>query len=164
MAFIKPETMNDKTALDEIDRKILNELAVDAEKPYSQIAKSLDVSNTLIHQRIARMKQLGVIEQTEIKLNEKMLGFGSSAFTGIILKEVSNTARVMESLAKIPEVVECYFVSGAYNLFVKIIAKNNDHLMHVLYEKIDSIKGIVRTETLINFRTVIKRGCPIPKD
>lgn len=156
--------MNGKTALDEIDRKILNELAGDADKPYSQIAKSLDVSNTMIHQRIARMKQLGVIEQTEIKLNEKALGYGSSAFTGIILKEVANTARVMEALEKIPEVVECYFVSGAYNLFVKIIALNNDHLMQVLYDKIDSIKGIVRTETLINFRTVIKRGCPIPEE
>lgn len=155
--------MSEKNGLDDIDRKILNELSRDAEKPYSQIAKSLDVSNTMIHQRIARMKQLGVIQQTEIKLNEKHLGFGSSAFTGIILKEVSNTAKVMEALEKIPEVVECYFVSGTYNLFVKIIAKNNDHLMHVLYEKIDSIKGIVRTETLINFRTVIKRGCPIPE-
>lgn len=156
--------MNGKSALDEIDRKILNELTGDAEKPYSQIAKSLDVSNTMIHQRIARMKQLGVIEHTEIKLNEKTLGFGSSAFTGIILKEVANTARVIEALQKVPEVVECYFVSGAYNLFVKIIAQNNDHLMHVLYDKIDSIKGIVRTETLINFRTVIKRGCPIPEE
>ncbi|RPD51621.1 MULTISPECIES: Lrp/AsnC ligand binding domain-containing protein [Chitinophagaceae] len=156
--------MNGKSALDEIDRKILNELTGDAEKPYSQIAKSLDVSNTMIHQRIARMKQLGVIEHTEIKLNEKILGYGSSAFTGIILKEVANTARVIEALQKVPEVVECYFVSGAYNLFVKIIAQNNDHLMHVLYDKIDSIKGIVRTETLINFRTVIKRGCPIPEE
>jgi len=155
--------MNGKSALDEIDRKILLELSGDAEKPYSQIAKSLDVSNTMIHQRIARMKQLGVIEQTEIKLNEKVLGYGSSAFTGIILKEVANTARVIDALQKVPEVVECYFVSGAYNLFVKIIAENNDHLMHVLYDKIDSIKGIVRTETLINFRTVIKRGCPIPE-
>lgn len=156
--------MNGKSALDEIDRKILNELTGDAEKPYSQIAKSLDVSNTMIHQRIARMKQLGVIEHTEIKLNEKILGYGSSAFTGIILKEVANTARVIDALQKVPEVVECYFVSGAYNLFVKIIAQNNDHLMHVLYDKIDSIKGIVRTETLINFRTVIKRGCPIPEE
>jgi Lrp/AsnC family transcriptional regulator for asnA, asnC and gidA len=156
--------MNGKSALDEIDRKILHELTGDAEKPYSQIAKSLDVSNTMIHQRIARMKQLGVIEHTEIKLNEKILGFGSSAFTGIILKEVANTARVIDALQKVPEVVECYFVSGAYNLFVKIIAQNNDHLMHVLYDKIDSIKGIVRTETLINFRTVIKRGCPIPEE
>lgn len=156
--------MTDKSTLDDIDRKILQELASDAEKPYSQIAKSLDVSNTMIHQRIARMKQVGIIEQTEIKLNEKLLGYGSSAFTGIILKEVSNTAKVMDALDKIPEVVECYFVSGAYNLFVKIIARNNDHLMHVLYDKIDSIKGIVRTETLINFRTVIKRGCPIPEE
>lgn len=155
--------MNGKSALDEVDRKILRELAGDAEKPYSQIAKSLDVSNTMVHQRIARLKQLGVIEQTEIKLNEKVLGYGSSAFTGIILKEVANTSSVMDALGQIPEVVECYFVSGAYNLFVKIIAQDNDHLMHVLYDKIDSIKGIVRTETLINFRTVIKRGCPIPE-
>jgi Lrp/AsnC family transcriptional regulator for asnA, asnC and gidA len=41
------------------------------------------------------------------------------------------------------------------------MARNNDHLMQVLYEKIDAIKGIVRTETLINFRTVVKRNPPV---
>lgn len=154
--------MSEKITLDEIDRKILKELTLDAEKAYSQIAKSLKVSNTMIHQRIARMKQGGVIEHTEIKLNEKSLGYESSAFTGIILKEVANTAKAIEDIKKIPEVVECYFVSGAYTLFIKIMARNNDHLMQVLYEKIDAIKGIVRTETLINFRTVIKRNPPVP--
>lgn len=156
--------MIENAPLDDVDRKILKELVQDAEKPYSQIAKSLDVSNSMIHQRISRMKQLEVIEHTEIKLNEKKLGYGSSAFSGIILKEVANTDKVIEALKKIPEVVECYFVSGTYALFIKLVARNNDHLMQVLYEKIDSIKGIVRTETIINFRTVIKRGCPVPSE
>ena len=154
--------MADKIVLDEIDRKILSELSADAEKAYSQIAKSLQVSNTMVHQRIARLKQLNVVEHTEIKLNEKLLGYESSAFTGIILKEVANTEKAIEAIKKIPEVVECYFVSGTYTLFIKIVARNNDHMMQVLYEKIDSIKGIMRTETLINFSTVIKRNPPIP--
>ena len=154
--------MADKIVLDEIDRKILSELSADAEKAYSQIAKSLNVSNTMVHQRIARLKQLNVVEHTEIKLNEKLLGYESSAFTGIILKEVANTEKAIEAIKKIPEVVECHFVSGTYTLFIKIVARNNDHMMQVLYEKIDSIKGIMRTETLINFSTVIKRNPPIP--
>lgn len=155
--------MADKMVLDDIDKKILQQLTADGEKPYSQMAKSLHVSNTMVHQRIARLKQLGIIERAEIKLHEKNLGYHSSAFTGIILKEDPNSSKVVAALQKIPEIVECYYVSGTYSLFVKIVARNNDHLWEVLHQKIDAIKGITRTETIINFGTVFKRNYPIPE-
>ncbi len=155
--------MSDNYVLDAIDRSILLELQNDAEKPYIQIAKSLTISNSLVHQRISRLKQYKIIETTQIHLNEKELGYESSAFTGIILKEDPNSKKIIEGLKKIPEIVECYYISGQYTLFLKIVARNNDHLREILYEKIDAIGGIVRTETTINFGTVFKRNCPIPK-
>ncbi len=155
--------MSDKYALDEIDRNILTELQNDAEKPYIQIAKSLNISNSLVHQRVARLKQYRIIETTQVSLNEKELGYESSAFTGIILKEDPSSKKIIEALRKIPEIVECYYISGQYTLFLKIVARNNDHLREVLYDKIDAIPGILRTETTINFGTVFKRTCPVPE-
>lgn len=155
--------MNDKYVLDEIDRNILSELQNDAEKPYVQIAKSLNISNSLVHQRISRLKQYRIIETTQIFLNEKELGYESSAFTGIILKEDPSSKHIIEALKKIPEIVECYYISGQYTLFLKIVARNNDHLREILYDKIDAIPGILRTETTINFGTVFKRTCPVPE-
>jgi Lrp/AsnC family transcriptional regulator for asnA, asnC and gidA len=154
--------MSDKYVLDDIDRSILFELQNDAEKPYIQIAKSLNISNSLVHQRITRLKQYNIIETTNIGLNEKELGYESSAFTGVILKEDPSSKKIIEGLKQIPEIVECYYVSGQYTLFLKIVARNNDHLREILYEKIDALGGIVRTETTINFGTVFKRNCPIP--
>lgn len=154
--------MSDHYILDEIDRNILEELQADAEKPYIQIAKSLNISNSLVHQRIARLKQSQIIETTQVNLSEKRLGYESSAFTGVILKEDPTSKNIIEALKKIPEIVECYYISGQYTLFLKIVAVNNEHLREILYEKIDAIPGILRTETTINFGTVFKRNCPIP--
>jgi len=154
--------MSEKYILDEIDKNILNELQADAEKPYVQIAKSLDISNSLVHQRISRLKQYNIIEATHVNLSEKGLGYESSAFTGVILKEDPSSKNIIEALKRIPEIIECYYVSGQYTLFLKIVARNNEHLREVLYEKIDAIPGIMRTETTINFGTVFKRNCPVP--
>ena len=155
--------MSTKYVLDDIDRNILNELQNDAEKPYIQIAKSLNISNSLVHQRVSRLKQYNIIETTQITLSEKELGYESSAFTGVILKEDPSSKSIIEALKKIPEIVECYYISGQYTLFIKIVARNNEHLREVLYEKIDAIGGVLRTETTINFGTVFKRNCPIPE-
>jgi len=155
--------MTDHYILDEIDKNILEELQADAEKPYIQIAKSLNISNSLVHQRIARLKQAGIIETTQVNLSEKGLGYESSAFTGVILKEDPTSKNIIEALRKIPEIVECYYISGQYTLFLKIVAVNNEHLREILYEKIDAIPGIMRTETTINFGTVFKRNCPVPE-
>ncbi|MGV3705268.1 MAG: Lrp/AsnC family transcriptional regulator [Arcticibacter sp.] len=155
--------MTDHYILDEIDKNILEELQADAEKPYIQIAKSLNISNSLVHQRIARLKQAGIIETTQVNLSEKGLGYESSAFTGVILKEDPTSKNIIEALRKIPEIVECYYISGQYTLFLKIVAVNNEHLREILYEKIDAIPGIMRTETTINFGTVFRRNCPVPE-
>ncbi|EOR93278.1 putative transcriptional regulator, AsnC family [Arcticibacter svalbardensis MN12-7] len=154
--------MSDTYILDEIDRNILEQLQMDAEKPYVQIAKSLNISNSLVHQRVSRLKQFQIIETTQVNLSEKGLGYESSAFTGIILKEDPTSKHIIEALKKIPEIVECYYISGQYTLFLKIVARNNEHLREILYEKIDAIPGILRTETTINFGTVFKRNCPVP--
>lgn len=154
--------MSDHYMLDEIDKNILGELQADAEKPYVQIAKSLNISNSLVHQRIARLKQSGIIETTQVNLSEKGLGYESSAFTGVILKEDPTSKNIIEALKMIPEIIECYYISGQYTLFLKIVARNNEHLREILYEKIDAIPGILRTETTINFGTVFKRNCPVP--
>lgn len=156
--------MSEKYILDDTDRNILRELLGDAAKPYIQIARVLNISNSLVHQRIARLKQYNIIEATQVSLSEKGLGYESSAFTGVILKEDPSSKNIIEALKKIPEIVECYYVSGQYTLFLRIVARNNEHLREILYEKIDSIPGILRTETTINFGAVFKRSCPVPKE
>jgi len=147
--------------LDSFDIKILKELEKDGRKPYSEIAKKLEISNTMVHQRVNRMREGGLIKKMAIELDERKMGFEWSAFTGLVLKEDSNSEAIIEELKKIPEVVECYYITGQYTLYIRIVARNNEHMRKVLYEKVDHIPGVLKTESLIDFGTAFKRNVPI---
>ncbi|MDY0781662.1 winged helix-turn-helix transcriptional regulator [Tenacibaculum sp. IB213877] len=150
-----------KNQFDYIDQQILKQLRTDARKAYSQIADELKVSNSLIHQRIKKLTQEGVIKNAEFILDEKKLGYSTKSYTGIRLREARFAKSVMEELSKIEEVVESNFVSGSYAIFVLIFAKNNQHLQKILYDHIHLINGVAGTDTFICFDTGFKRNIPI---
>lgn len=147
--------------LDQTDKSILKLLSVDGRKPYAEIAKSLKISNTMVHQRISKMKQRSYLKGMAIALDERKMGYEWSAFTGIVLKEDSDSRVIIAALEKIPEVLECYYITGKYTLYIRIVARNSEHMRKVLYEKIDHIPGVLKTESLIDFGTAFKRGVPI---
>lgn len=146
--------------VDEVDLKILNELILDAKKAYTQIAKDLGISNTLVHQRIGKMREAGIIDKIEVKLNPKVLGFETFAYMGIVLKDTSRSARVVEELEKIPEIVECSYVTGNFSFLLKVVVRNNEHLRD-LFERLDNLNEIQQTETMISFGLEFQKNIPI---
>lgn len=153
--------MTNENNLDEFDRKILIQLEKDGRKPYSEIAKNLNISNTMVHQRVTRMKKIGILKGAGIILDERKLGYEWSAFTGLVLKEDSDSKTIIEELRKIPEVTECYYITGQYTLYIRIVAKSNEHMRSVLYDKIDHISGILKTESMIDFGAAFKRNVSV---
>ena len=153
--------MQDKPKFDELDLKILSFLETDGRMAFSNIANELGVSNTMIHQRVSAMQQNGILEKIAPQVNERKIGFEWSAFTGIILKEDSKSVEIIAALRNIPEVIECYYVTGNYTLFARIMAKSNEHMRQVLYDKIDNIKGVLRTESFIDFGCAFRRNIPL---
>lgn len=147
--------------LDYIDRKIISELKTDARKAYSKIAENLNISNSLVHQRIKKMKDDGVIKKADLILDEKKLGYSTKSYVGIRLKEARLAARVVGFLEQIPEIKECNYVSGKYAIFVLIFAKDNDHLRHILYNQIHEIDGVAGTDSFICFATNFNRSIPV---
>ncbi len=147
--------------LDSYDKKILVELEKDGRRPFSDIAKKLDISNTMVHQRVNRLKEQGILKKMALELDERKMGYEWSAFTGLILKEDSDSKAIIEELKNIPEITECYYITGKYTLYIRIVAKNSDHMRRVLYEQIDLIPGVLKTESLIDFGRAFKRNAPI---
>jgi Lrp/AsnC family transcriptional regulator, regulator for asnA, asnC and gidA len=147
--------------LDEFDKKILVNLEKDGRKPYSEIAKVVGISNTMVHQRVARLKKIGVLKGAGIILDERKLGYEWSAFTGLVLREDSDSKKIIEELKKIPEVTECYYITGQYTLYIRIVAKSNEHMRALLYDKIDNIAGILKTESIIDFGCAFKRNVSV---
>jgi Lrp/AsnC family transcriptional regulator for asnA, asnC and gidA len=147
--------------MDTIDFEILKLLELNARKPFAEIAIQLGISNTMVHQRVNKLRGKEVLLGTTIKIDESKLGYEWSAFTGIILKEDSSSADIIVELEKIPEITECYYITGQYALYIRIVAKNSQHMREVLYDKIDHIPGVLKTESLIHFGTAFKRNAPL---
>jgi len=150
--------MNNINKPDDFDVNILKVLERDGRIAYSAIATELGVSNTMIHQRINRLTEQGILEGVRPVLNEKALGYVWGAFTGISLEKDGDSKRVIEELQKIPEVTECYYITGNYTLYIKLIAKNHEHMRQLLYEKIDNIPGIAKTDSIIELGCAFKRN------
>lgn len=144
--------------LDEFDIKIIKELGKDGRIAYSTIASNLNISNTMVHQRINKLTEQGIIAGIHPVINEKKMGYDWGAFTGITLNKDHDSGRVIEELKKIPEITECYFITGSYTLYVKMIAKNHEHMRRILYEQIDSIPGIAKTDSIIELGCAFKRN------
>ncbi len=146
--------------LDSLDIKILQLLADNARRPFLEIARECKVSGAAIHQRIARLQGLGVIQGSQLLINPSSIGYDTCAYIGFFLSDPSAFDSVVEELRKIPEVVECYFTTGKYDMFIKLYARNNDHLLHVIHERLHNL-GLARTESLISFKEVFNRQLPI---
>ena len=82
------------------------------------------------------------------------------AYIGLYLKDPEQFDSVTEALKNIPEVVECHFTTGQYDMFIKIYAKNNHHLLSIIHDKLQPL-GLARSETIISFNEAIKRQMPI---
>ena len=146
--------------LDSLDVKILQQLVANARKPYLKIAEECEVSGAAIHQRIGKLASMGVIKGSELLIEPALVGYDTCAYIGFFLKDPSQFKKVVEELKKIPEVVECHFTTGQYDMFIKLYARNNDHLLHIIHEKLQHL-GLSRTESLISFKEVFKRQIPI---
>lgn len=146
--------------LDSLDFKILHTLSQNARIPYLEIARDCNVSGAAIHQRMHKLTQAGVVDGAKLLVNPTAVGYQTCAYIGFFLKDPSKFDEVVEELRKIPEVVECHFTTGQYDIFIKLYARNNDHLLHIIHNQLQGL-GLARTESLISFKEVFKRQIPI---
>ena len=149
-----------KYQLDELDEQILSIIATNARIPFLEVARACNVSGAAIHQRIQRLVNQGVIKGSEFVLDPEMVGFETCAYVGLYLKDVSQFDEVVKALEQIPEVVECHFTTGSYDMFLKIYAHNNHHLLSIIHDKLQPL-GLSRSETIISFNEAFKRQIPV---
>ena len=147
--------------IDELDEKILKLITKNARIPFLEVARECGVSGAAIHQRVQRLLNLGVVEGSEFLVNPQKLGYFTCAYMGIHLEKARFHKQVVAELTKIPEVVECHYVTGSYAIFIKVQTKTNKHLKKLIDEDLQEIEGIARTETFISLEMEFKRQVPI---
>jgi Lrp/AsnC family transcriptional regulator for asnA, asnC and gidA len=146
--------------LDDLDEKILRMIVNNARIPFLEVARECDVSGAAIHQRVQKLTNLGVIKGSEFVIDPEKIGYETCAFVGIFLTSPSTFDYVVKEMEKIPEVVECYYTTGQYDLMIKVYAKNNKDLLRIIHSELQPL-GLSRTETLISFRDAFRKKLPI---
>ncbi len=155
------KVVNQKIQIDGIDKKILRALMEDARTPILEIARSVGVSGAAIHQRLRKLEKSKLLDGSKFVINPKILGYTTMAFIGIFLDKAMNNPDAVRQLKKIPEVLECHYTTGNWSILIKVLCKDNEHLMHVLNKEIQSISGVSRTETFISLNQQIDRQIQI---
>ena len=118
--------------IDNLDKKILSILSKNARIPFKDVAAECNVSRAAIHQRVQHLIDAGVIMGSGFDVNPKSLGYSTCTYVGITLERGSMYKDVVECLHHIPEIVECHFTTGPYTMMVKLYARDNEQLMHLL--------------------------------
>jgi Lrp/AsnC family transcriptional regulator for asnA, asnC and gidA len=153
--------MSDNLQIDNLDRKILDIITKNARIPYLEVARECGVSGAAIHQRVQRLIRIGVIKGSEFKVDPVMVGFRTCAYIGVFLDHPGHYREVIARFREIPEIIECHYTTGNYSLFIKVYTNDNEHLRKILTDKIQTIPGIIRTETLISLEESINRQIPV---
>jgi len=143
--------------IDGIDKTILKHLMQNARAPILGIAREVGISGAAIHQRLRKLEASGLLKGSNFVINPKVLGYKTLAFVGIFLDTSTKYGQTIKRLDEIPEVIESHYTTGNYAIFIKLLCKDNEHLMKVLNQKIQTIQGVSRTETFISLEQHIDR-------
>lgn len=144
--------------IDKTDLKILEILRDDAKKPFTEVARRVNVSQGTVHVRMTKLEEAGIVEKTTLKLNYARLGYDITAFIGIFLEKSALYDKVVSKLKEIQEITSIHYTTGNYSMFVKIHCRDTNHLKEVLHDKMQQVDGIERTETMISLEESLDRN------
>ena len=146
-----------KIQIDEVDQKILSYLIKNARIPFLEIARECGISGAAIHQRVKKLEDAGIIDGSRFIVKPRALGYEICAFVGITLDHAQQYKTVVDKIDAIQEIVECHFTTGNYTFLVKMLCRDNQHLMDVLINTLQNIPGISKTETFISLDQTVDR-------
>ena len=147
---------NSEYHLVKIDKDIIYMLMDNAKTSLAHISKNVGISTTAVHQRIKKLEQAGVIENSISFLNPRKIGYKVVSYIGVFLEQPSHYHDAIKALKEVNEIVEAHYTTGNYTIFLKVLCRDNDHLMEIL-NKLQKLKGVTRTETFISLEQSINR-------
>ena len=148
--------INSSYHLDSVDKEIIYMLIDNAKTSLAHISKNVGISTTAVHQRIKKLEQAGVIENSISFLNPRKICYKVVSYIGVFLDQPSHYHDAIKALKDVNEVVEAHYTTGNYTIFLKVLCRDNDHLMEIL-NKLQKLKGVTRTETIISLEQSINR-------
>ena len=152
-----------KTQLDDVDRQLLAYLQDDARMTNTELARRVDLSPPGLQKRIRKLEESGVIEQYATIVNREALGFDMLCFVQVTLKhhEPESVQTFRDRVQQMPEVQDCYFLTGEYDYLLKVLVRNRRDLERFLVEALTPLPGMdkIRTSMVLS---EIKASTAVP--
>ncbi len=148
--------------LDEKDRAILRYLQTNAKATVREIAAQVHLSPTPVHERIKRMEDEGVIRQYATILDHSRINKGLMAICYISLKEHNKKSggKFIKTISEMPEVIEFYIISGAFDFMLKVVSGNMDDYYNFHVNKLGQVDNIAQVQSTF-IMGVIKDAQPV---
>lgn len=137
--------------LDDMDRAILSELQTDSSISNVELARRISLSPPAVHARIKRLVDLGFIQRYVALLDREKMGYDLLCLVNVTLQvhQMQHIEGFRTAVANMPEVLECYFVTGEFDYLLKVAVRTRRELEIFLMEKLTPIPGIARISTSI---------------
>jgi len=138
------KTAIEPVPLDEKDKAILRLLQADAKITVREIANKVHLSTTPVHERIKRMEDTGVILRYTTLVDHSKVKKGLMAICYVSLKEHNKRsgARFIKTIHELPEVVECFIISGEFDFLLKVAVDNMDDYYDFHVNKLGQVENI----------------------
>ncbi|MGR3811851.1 Lrp/AsnC family transcriptional regulator [Jiulongibacter sp. NS-SX5] len=135
--------------MDPVDLKILKILVNDGLATNKEIAAELNLTTTPVHERVKRLRRDGYIEKYTIELNRKLLQKNLLVFCNVSLREhaFEYLEKFEKDIQTLPEVVECYCISGGSDFLLKIIVSDMEEYKRFILNKLSTLPNIANTQS-----------------
>ena len=144
---------NNGVILDAIDRKILALLQDDAKTSQAELAKLVGLTAPSVNERIRKLERAGIIRGYVALLDERKLGQDITAFVEIFIEHPKFESGFIEAVGGLDEVLECHHITGEFSLLLKVRVEDMAAFRKLLIEKLNSVRGVRQTRTLIVLAT-----------
>jgi Lrp/AsnC family transcriptional regulator for asnA, asnC and gidA len=132
--------------LDDVSKKIIEQLQADGRRSYAEIGKAVGLSEAAVRQRVQKLTEAGVMQVVAVT-DPMQLGFYRQAMIGI---RATGDARILaDQLASIPEVDYVVLTAGSFDILAEVVCEDDDELLTLLNVKIRNLEGVASTETFV---------------
>jgi Lrp/AsnC family transcriptional regulator for asnA, asnC and gidA len=136
-------------SLDDIDKRIIEQLQQDGRRPYTQMAPAVGLSEAAVRQRVQRLIDAGVMQIVGVT-DPRTLGFGRQAMIGLTVE--GDTRVVADAVAAMSEVVYVVLTTGSFDVLVEVVVEDDEHLLELINDRIRAVAGVRTTETFTYLR------------
>jgi DNA-binding Lrp family transcriptional regulator len=149
--------------MDEKDKAVLSHLQRDARITNTELARRVELSPPGLQRRIKRLEESGIISNYVTLVSREAVGLDMLCFVQATLQrhEPEAIRRFREAVQLMPEVMECYHITGEYDYLLKVVVRNRSHLEQFLVEKLTPIQGMDKIRTSLVLRE-IKETTTVP--